>query len=167
MVRPVAELICSKDQGGPASGAAGPTSAARLALGRPARAPGPSSGPQDGQAATRKVAVNNPLTPNQTRPTVENPEYAAFVRRILRACARRIAVGDIESLASMAELGDTIDASIQAAVTGLRPWLLLGWDRLTTRRHPSGSPAAVGQPAVNLLHTARSPCPWRARSDSD
>jgi hypothetical protein len=51
---------------------------------------------------------------------VENPEYAAFVRRILKACARRIAAGDIESLALMAELADTIDSSIGDAVTGLR-----------------------------------------------
>jgi hypothetical protein len=85
----------------------------------PAR-PGPSSGPQDGQAATRQATVNKPLTPNRTRPAVENPEYAAFARRVLRACARRIATGDIESLTLMAELADTIDASIQDAVTGLR-----------------------------------------------
>jgi hypothetical protein len=60
------------------------------------------------------------LTPNLARPAVENPEYAAFARRVLRACARRIAAGDIESLALMAELAGTIDASIQDAVTGLR-----------------------------------------------
>ena len=82
--------------------------------------PGLSSGPQDGQAATRQATVNKSLTPNRTRPAVENPEYAAFARRVLRACARRIATGDIESLALMAELAGTIDASIQDVVTGLR-----------------------------------------------
>jgi hypothetical protein len=60
------------------------------------------------------------LTPNRTRQAVENPEYAAFARRILKAYARRVATGDIESLALMAELADTIDTSIQDAVTGLR-----------------------------------------------
>jgi hypothetical protein len=64
--------------------------------------------------------VKKPLTVNRTRAVVENPEYAAFARRILKACARRIAAGDIESLALMAELADTIDSSIRDAVTGLR-----------------------------------------------
>ena len=39
-----------------------------------------------------------PLTPNRARPVVENDAYAAFAQRILRAYARRIATGDIESL---------------------------------------------------------------------
>jgi hypothetical protein len=60
------------------------------------------------------------LTSNRTRAAVENPEYAAFARRILKAYARRIAAGDIEALGLMAELADTIDASIRDAVTGLR-----------------------------------------------
>jgi hypothetical protein len=60
------------------------------------------------------------LTASRTRAVVENPEYAAFARRILKACARRIAAGDIESLALMAELADTIDTCIGDAVTGLR-----------------------------------------------
>jgi hypothetical protein len=82
--------------------------------------PSPSSGPQDGQAATPQATVNKPLTSNRARQVVENPEYAAFVRRVLRACARRVAAGDIESLVLMAELADTVDASIQDAVTGMR-----------------------------------------------
>ena|SRR5712691_179593 len=83
-------------------------------------APGRTPGPQDGRAAGRANSVNKPLTPKRTRPTVENPEYAAFVRRILKAYARRVATGDIEALALMAELADTIDTSIRDAVTGLR-----------------------------------------------
>jgi hypothetical protein len=81
---------------------------------------GPSSGTQDGRPAERQPTVNKVLTPGRARPVVENPEYTAFARRILRACGRRIAAGDIESLALMAELADTIDASIRDAVTGLR-----------------------------------------------
>ena len=81
---------------------------------------GPSSGTRAGRAARRPAAVNKTLTPGRTRPVVENPEYAAFARRVLRACARRIATGDIDSLALVAELADTIDASIRDAVTGLR-----------------------------------------------
>jgi hypothetical protein len=60
------------------------------------------------------------LTANRGWAIVENPEYAAFVRRLLKACARRIATGGIESLALMTELADTIDSSIRDSVTGLR-----------------------------------------------
>jgi hypothetical protein len=60
---------------------------------------GHKPGTQDGQAADRASSVNKPLTPNRTRQTVENPEYAAFARRILKAYARRVATGDIEALA--------------------------------------------------------------------
>jgi hypothetical protein len=83
-------------------------------------APGSSSSTQDGRTAERPGTVKNPLTANRPRAVVENPEYAAFARRILKACARRIAAGDIESLALMAELADTIGSSIRDAVTGLR-----------------------------------------------
>lgn len=82
--------------------------------------PGSSSGTPDGRAAERSGTVNKLLTVNRARAVVENPEYAAFARRILTAYARRIAAGDIESLTLMAELADTIDISIRAAVTGLR-----------------------------------------------
>src|ERR1700733_5995716 len=77
-------------------------------------------GAQDGRAADRTGSVNKRLTPDRARQAVENPEYAAFVRRILTAYARRVATGDIEALALMAELADTIDTSIRDAVTGLR-----------------------------------------------
>jgi hypothetical protein len=83
-------------------------------------APGHTPSSHDGQAADRASAVNTTLTPNRTRPVVETPEYAAFARRILKAYARRVATGDIESLILMAELADTIDTSIRDAVTGLR-----------------------------------------------
>lgn len=51
---------------------------------------------------------------------VENTEYAAFTRRILRAYARRIAAGDVDALADMATLAADIDTAITQAVTGLR-----------------------------------------------
>jgi hypothetical protein len=83
-------------------------------------APESSSSTHDGRAAEWPGAVRKSLTTNRRRAVVENPEYAAFARRILKACARRIAAGDIESLTLMAELADTIDSSIRDAVTGLR-----------------------------------------------
>jgi hypothetical protein len=101
-------------------------------------APGPSSRTEDGRAVQRQAAVNKHLTSDRPRAAVENPEYAAFARRILTAYARRIADGDIESLALIAELADTIDTSIRDAVTGLREhgysWAQIGSRLGVTRR---------------------------------
>ena len=54
------------------------------------------------------------------RRVVENDDYAAFTRRVLRAHARRIARGDIEGLAALAALAADIDTAQTTAVTGLR-----------------------------------------------
>jgi hypothetical protein len=51
---------------------------------------------------------------------VENDEYAAFVRRIVRAYARRVATGDVEALTDMVALSSVLDDAIAEAVTGLR-----------------------------------------------
>jgi hypothetical protein len=51
---------------------------------------------------------------------VENDEYAAFARRILRAYARRVATGDVEALTHMLGLSAEIDSAISQAVNGLR-----------------------------------------------
>ena len=64
--------------------------------------------------------VKNPLTPNRAGRVVENDEYAAFARRVLRAYARRVATGDVEALIMMTGLADEIDTAISQAVTGLR-----------------------------------------------
>jgi hypothetical protein len=60
------------------------------------------------------------LTPNRWRRQVENDEYSAFVRRILRAYARRVGDGDVEALVLMVGLAEEIDAAIAEAVRGLR-----------------------------------------------
>ena len=64
--------------------------------------------------------VKNPLTPNRSGRVVENDEYAAFARRVLRAYARRVATGDVEALTLMLGLSAEIDDAISQAVTGLR-----------------------------------------------
>jgi hypothetical protein len=64
--------------------------------------------------------VNTALTPNRAGRLVENEEYAAFARRILRAYARRVADGDVEALTLMLGLSAEIDTAIGQAVTGLR-----------------------------------------------
>ena len=64
--------------------------------------------------------VNNGLTPNRAGRVVENDEYAAFARRVLRAYSRRVADGDIDALTLMLGLSAEIDTAISQAVTGLR-----------------------------------------------
>ncbi len=64
--------------------------------------------------------VKDPLTPNRAGRVVQNDEYAAFARRVLRACARRVADGDVEALTLMLGLSAEIDTAIGQAVTGLR-----------------------------------------------
>ena len=49
----------------------------------------------------RPHTVKGGLTSKRSRRLVENDEYGAFVRRILRAYARRVSDGDVEALALM------------------------------------------------------------------
>lgn len=74
----------------------------------------------DGREGDRASTVNTTLTPNRSRKPVENDEYGAFARRVLRSYARRVATGDIEALTCMAALADDIDTAIGIAVIGLR-----------------------------------------------
>src|SRR5690242_5710797 len=67
-----------------------------------------------------KNAVKQPLTPSRRRNVVENDQYAAFARRIVRAYARRVADGDIEALADLTTLAADVEAAIRVAVIGLR-----------------------------------------------
>jgi hypothetical protein len=64
--------------------------------------------------------VKNPLTSKRRGRLVENDDYAAFARRVLRAYSRRVADGDIEALTLMLGLSAEIDTAISQAVTGLR-----------------------------------------------
>jgi hypothetical protein len=68
---------------------------------------------------TRRSSVKARLTPNRRRP-VEDGEYASFIRRVIRAHARRVAAGDADALADMTGLATELDAAISQAVTGLR-----------------------------------------------
>jgi hypothetical protein len=87
----------------------------------------PTQGPEDVKAAlTPKPAAD--ATPmrargrrsRRPRGEVENPDYAAFAARIIRAHGRRIADGDIDSLPDLVRLGAELDAATQHAVDGLR-----------------------------------------------
>ena len=69
---------------------------------------------------TKPNTVKAGLTPRRRRRQVENDEYAAFVRRILRAYSRRVGNGDVEALTLMLGLPEEIDTAIAEAVKGLR-----------------------------------------------
>lgn len=50
----------------------------------------------------------------------ETPEYAAMVRRMIRAYGRRCGAADPEDLAEMLRLQAELDAAVAAAVAGQR-----------------------------------------------
>jgi hypothetical protein len=89
-------------------------------------------------------SVNPALTPNRpnpSRPTrdtrqrrdvVENDDYARFVRRVITAYGRRIASGDIEGLATLAELAHELDDVFEHAIYGLRD-SGFSWNDIATR----------------------------------
>ena len=71
---------------------------------------------------TAHSSVNTPLTPKRRSRVVENDEYAAFLRRVIRAYSRRVAAGDIEAISTMANLADDFDEAIRQAIAGLREY---------------------------------------------
>jgi hypothetical protein len=71
-------------------------------------------------SARTRSRVNATLTTGRTSRVVENSEFAAFGRRIIRAAGRRIASGDVDALPDLAALSADLDAAITTAVTGLR-----------------------------------------------
>jgi hypothetical protein len=66
--------------------------------------------------------MTEPHTPRRKREktATDNTEFDAFVRRIVRAYARRVANGDIESIAALRHLSSTVDTATRDAVRGLR-----------------------------------------------
>ena len=71
-----------------------------------------------------KNTVRPGLTPNRRRRHVENDEYGAFARRVLRAYGRRIAAGDIDAITELRQLAEEVESALGRAVLGLR---LLGY----------------------------------------
>jgi DNA-binding Lrp family transcriptional regulator len=84
-----------------------------------------------------KNTVRSALTAKpgtRQRHPVETAEFDGFVRRILRAYARRVAAGDVEALRSLAQLSSEVDAVTRRAVAGLReaPYLY-SWSEIADR----------------------------------
>jgi hypothetical protein len=77
--------------------------------------------------------VNNSLTPNRPKRVVENEEYAAFLRRVIRAYSRRVAAGDIEAITTMTAIAAEMDTAIRDAITGLRSGSGYSWADIALR----------------------------------
>ena len=75
--------------------------------------------PSGADECARRSSVKARLTPDRRR-VVENDEHASFVRRVIRAHARRVAAGDVEALADMTGLATELGEAITQAVTRLR-----------------------------------------------
>lgn len=83
----------------------------------------PDAGDPGGRSSVKAgLTSNRRRQTNRRRRTVENDEYARFVRRVMRAYARRVASGDVDALVDM---------------TGLATELGRRWFRVTTRRGKS------------------------------
>jgi DNA-directed RNA polymerase specialized sigma24 family protein len=79
-----------------------------------------------------KNTVKRSLTPNRRQRVVENDEYSAFARRVLRAYSRRVGAGDVETLADMVGLLNELETAIRHAIVGLRGFGY-SWAEIGTR----------------------------------
>lgn len=86
---------------------------------------------QDGRI-TVTATPTKPRVKKRRRDDVENPDYAAFARRIIRAHGRRVAGGDVEGLADLVTLREELDAATQTAVDGLRE-VGFSWGEIASR----------------------------------
>ena len=113
-------------------------------------------------ALAAQFTVNTSLTSKRRSRVIENDEYAAFVRRVIRAYSRRVAAGDIEALTGMVDLAGEFDTAIRQAITGLRSagysWAeiaaRLGITRQGAQQRWGGDPAPT--PANGSSRTAGS-----------
>ena len=86
-----------------------------------------------GKNTVRSALTSKPRS-KRARRQVETTEFDAFVRRILRAYARRVAAGDVEALRSLALLSSEVDAVTRLAVAGLRkPPYSYSWSEIADR----------------------------------
>ena len=90
---------------------------------RPEAPPTTGEGPRVAATARRSgraPSVNASLTGGRRGRVVENAEFTAFGRRVVRAAGRRVAAGDVDALPNLLALACEVDAAIGDAVAGLR-----------------------------------------------
>jgi hypothetical protein len=103
----------------------------------------------DQTRSDRKNTVKGNLTPNPRKRRVENDEYCAFARRVLRAYGRRIADGDIDAVIELKDLLNETEAILGRSVIGLHSlgysWAEIGKRLGVTRQaaHERWSEASI------------------------
>ena len=97
-----------------------PEASGSAALQRPAEASPETTGPTLHAVPDGPKTVKRRLTPKRPAEVVENPEFAAFACRILRAAARRVGDGNVAGLGGLVVLRSELDTAIAEAVQGLR-----------------------------------------------
>jgi hypothetical protein len=75
--------------------------------------------PTDTGKNTDNATLSIPAPRKPAKSQVENREFAAFARRIIRAHARRVAACDVEALTDLVTLAADIDTAITDAIRGL------------------------------------------------
>ena len=77
--------------------------------------------PQRQGSPDTRTATKLPRTPRpRHRHEVENSAFAAFVKRIIRAHAKRVAAGDVTALGDLADLAVLVDEQLHITVRYLR-----------------------------------------------
>lgn len=71
--------------------------------------------------------MENTKPRKRAKRTYETTDYAAFIRRAIRAHGRRVADADVEDLAELLQLREELDAAIALAVTGQTENLGRSW----------------------------------------
>jgi hypothetical protein len=69
---------------------------------------------------TSRIGDKTRLSGKRRKRFVETDDYAAFIRRAIRAYGRRIADGDVEALPGLLALSNEVDNALGVAVAGLR-----------------------------------------------
>ena len=107
-----------------------------------------------------QTSANPGLTPKRRTEAVENNQFHAFARRVLRAYSRRVGAGDVQALAQLVALTTELDQSIHEAVQGLRDFGY-SWGDIATR-------LGLTRQAVWHRWSAETPsrvCPTHERTD--
>jgi hypothetical protein len=107
--------------------------------------------------AERPPGVKKRLTTKRPYRVVENDEYAAFLRRVIRAYSRRVADGDIEAIAAMNRLASDLEEATRQAITGLRSvgysWADIAMRLGITRQGAQQRWGDTPEPATNPIST--------------
>ena len=70
--------------------------------------------------STDRRGVKPALTRTRRKAVVDNDDFGAFARRVIRVYGRRIAGGDVEALRNLLALAEDIERATDKAVAGLR-----------------------------------------------